>query len=49
MLAAGTANDTWYATCGVGAAGEGVSGICTMKNVVERAWCLGQYQMIGTA
>eukprot|EP00903_Cladosiphon_okamuranus_P009839 g9351.t2 len=44
VLVAGTANDTWNASCGRGADGGGVDGSCTMSAVLEMAWCLGEYQ-----
>ena len=45
VLVAGTANDTWHASCGRGAGdGGGVDGSCTMTAVLEMAWCLGEYQ-----
>ncbi len=47
FLVAGTANDTWQASCGEGA-DEGGGGGCTMAAVLEAAWCLGEYQSVGS-
>lgn len=44
VVVAGTANDTWHASCGRGADSGGVDGSCTMNAVLEMAWCLGEYQ-----
>lgn len=47
LLAAGTSNDTWHAACRAEAEGRG-GGRCTLRAVLERAWCLGEYQVIGS-
>ncbi|CAM9312927.1 unnamed protein product [Scytosiphon promiscuus] len=48
VLASGTANDTWHASCGDGADPGGEGGSCTMTAVLKMAWCLGEYQGVGS-
>ncbi|CAM9321107.1 unnamed protein product [Hapterophycus canaliculatus] len=48
VLISGTANDTWHASCGDGTDGEGGDGSCTMQAVLKMAWCLGEYQSVGS-
>lgn len=47
FLVGGTANDTWQASCGE-VADEGGGDGCTMAAVLEAAWCLGEYQSVGS-
>lgn len=48
VFLAGTANDTWRASCGEGADDGGGDGSCTMAMVLDMAWCLGEYQGVGS-
>lgn len=48
VFSAGTANDTWHVSCGEGAEYGGGDGSCTMTAVLDMAWCLGEYQGIGS-
>ena len=47
VLVAGTANDTWHGSCGAGTASGG-DGSCTMRQVLDMGWCLGEYQGVGS-
>lgn len=48
VFIAGTANDTWRVSCGEGADDGGGDGSCTMATVLDMAWCLGEYQGVGS-
>ena len=47
VLIPGTTRDLWQDTCGALALGDGKSN-CTMGMVLDMAWCLGDYQGVGT-
>lgn len=42
----GTAKNAWQVSCGALASGDGKD-TCTMRMVLEMAWCIGEYQGIG--
>lgn len=46
ILVSGTANNAWQGSCGALTRGDR-KGTCTMRMVLDMAWCIGEYQGIG--